>query len=314
VVVPLGRGGTVLINTRFADIKVTGWDEDKVEAVATGDASVEKIEATVAGPPGKQRLTLNAGAYGPHRPLMITVKVPKYADLETYANSNGDVEVTNLDGAVRLGSGQGDATIDGAGTLKILRRHGDIAANNVKGDVSVDASHGDIAINNVARSVEIAAATGDIAINKAGGDVRVSSSTGDINVNCVTGRVDARGISGSIGISGVGGDVDAETTSGDVIVKAPLRMDGTYRLRSVSGDVEISLPADIPGFTVVLNTYSGGMDFGFPVRVSGPLNGGPVNKKITGVYGDGRAKLFLDSFSSEVRIVKGATGLSKACK
>src|SRR5262249_34554797 len=48
VVVPLAKGGTVFIRARSGEIRVTGWDSDKVEASASSDEGREKVEATVA--------------------------------------------------------------------------------------------------------------------------------------------------------------------------------------------------------------------------------------------------------------------------
>jgi DUF4097 and DUF4098 domain-containing protein YvlB len=301
----------VLINTRATDVRVTGWDQDRVEAVATGDEPVDKIEATVTGEQPKQRVLLTAPYR--RRAVAITVRVPRFADVELLEAVRGDIEVTNIDGSVRIGAGRGDVRISRVGALRLQRSGGDIVVNEVKGEVFIRSGHGDVAVDGAGKSVDVAVAGGELGVSNAGGDVRVNTATGDIAVRCVKGRAEVNSASGSIILEGVAGDVEAGTASGDVSFTGAIRSGGSYRLKSLSGVLEIRLPRDTRGFTATLITYNGGLDLEFPLKSEGSIQGGPINRKFTGTYGDGSAQITLDSFNGEIRIAK-IVGALRQCK
>ena len=76
----------------------------------------------------------------------------------------------------------------------------------------------------------------------------------------------------------------------------------------------MTIPADTSGFTATLTTYSGEIETAFPLKIESPMQGGPINRRITGVFGNGQAKLLLDSFSGTVKIVKANAAALKECK
>jgi DUF4097 and DUF4098 domain-containing protein YvlB len=142
--------------------------------------------------------------------------------------------------------------------------------------------------------------------------VRANSATGDIGIQCAKGRVDASSASGSITLVGIGGDAEASTASGSVSFTGAIR-DGNYRFKSLSGEVSMTIQPDVAGFTATLTTYNGNIETEFPIKVESPLQG-PINRRITGRYGDGRAKLSLDSFNGTVKIAKATAAALKECK
>ena len=314
VSVKLVRGGKVSISSRSGQIVVNGWDRDVVEARATGDNGPVPIETQTTGDPARPRLllTISARRYG--RDAKLDVKVPRYADVETLDGYRGDIEVADVDGATLINAGNGDVKITRVGSLKVSRRSGDVTVREVKGDVTARSFNGDVVVDNVGGLVDVAATNGDLRVHNAGGDVRTNSATGDVEVRCAKGRADVASASGSITLIGVGGDVEASTASGDVIFRGAIRVAGNYRLKSISGAVSMTIQPDVPGFTATLSTYSGEIDTAFPLKVESPVQGGPINRRITGTYGNGQAKLALDSFSGTVKIAKATAAALKECK
>jgi DUF4097 and DUF4098 domain-containing protein YvlB len=312
--VKLARGGKVSISSRSGQIVVSGWDRDVVEARATGDNGPVPIETQTTGDPSRPRLllTISARRYG--RDAKLDVKVPRYADVETLEGYRGEIEVADVEGATLINAGNGDVKITRVGSLKVSRRSGDVTAREVRGDLTARSFNGDVVVENVGGLVDVAATNGDLRIHDAGGDVRANSATGDVEVRCAKGRAEVSSASGSITLIGVGGDVDASTASGDVIFRGPIRVAGNYRLKSLSGAVSMTIQPDVAGFTATLTTYSGEIDTAFPLKVESPMQGGPINRRITGMYGNGQAKLALDSFSGTVKIAKGTPAALKECK
>jgi hypothetical protein len=314
VSVKLGRGGKVAISIRAGQIFVSGWDRDIVQASAAGDSGAVPIETQTTGDPARPRLLLTVAGRRYGRDARVDVKVPRYADVETLEGYRGEIDVADIEGATQINAGNGDVKIMRVGSLKVSRRSGDVTVGEVKGDVIARSFNGDINVSSVTGGVDVAATNGDLNIQNAGGDIRANSATGDVVVRCAKGRADVSSASGSISLIGISGDVDASTASGDVTFVAPIRAGGNYRLKSLSGSVSMTIQPDVAGFTASLTTYSGEIDTGFPLKVESPVQGGPINRRINGVFGNGQAKLSLDSFSGTVTIAKGTAAAMKECK
>ncbi|HSE36590.1 MAG TPA: DUF4097 family beta strand repeat-containing protein, partial [Blastocatellia bacterium] len=313
VSVKLVRGGKVAISSRYGQIFVSGWDRDIVQASAAGENGPMPIETQTTGDPARPRLLLTVSGRRFARDARLDVKVPRYANVETLEGYRGDIDITDVDGATLINAGNGDVRVLRVGSLKVSRRAGDVTVSEVKGDFTARSFSGDVDATNVAGLVDVAATNGELKVHNAGGDVRANSATGDVTIRCAKGRAEVSSASGSITLIGVGGDVDASTASGDVTFIAPIRAGGNYRLKSLSGGVSMAIQPDVAGFTATLITYSGELDTGFPLKVESPVQGGPINRRINGVYGNGQAKLALDSFSGTVRIAKGTAAELKQC-
>jgi DUF4097 and DUF4098 domain-containing protein YvlB len=146
------------------------------------------------------------------------------------------------------------------------------------------------------------------------GDVRVLSLSGEVEVECVTGRVNVNNTSGSVALARVGGDADATTVSGGIRFEGALRADGRYHLKSMSGEVEMSLAPNPPGFTALLSSYRGQIEDGFSLKKALKSSPNAVNNRVLGRYGNGQAQVTLDSFDGRVKLVRAAAGAAQDCK
>lgn len=316
ITVKLARGGKVAISSRSGQITLSGWDRDVVQASAAGENGPEPIETQTTGDSAHPRLLLIAPSSARRLGSLVKldVKVPHYAEVETPENYRGDIEISDVHGATLINAGNGDVKVTRAGPLKISRRSGDVTVKEVKGDFTARSYHGPITVDNVSGVVDVAATNGDLVISNAGGDVRANSASGDIDVHCAKGRADVSSASGSIKLIGIRGEVEASTASGQVIFTGTIRADGTYRLKSLSGAVTMTIQPDAPGFTATLSTYSGGLETEFPLKVESPVERGPLNRRLTGTFGDGKVKISLDSFGGAVKLAKGNAAALKECK
>jgi hypothetical protein len=316
VSVKLERGGKVVVVNRNGEIRITGWDSDMIEARAEGDEGPEAVQVRVTGEAPRSRVVLSVPAYNSRRhssEINLEIKLPRYADLESIESLRGDIEITGLDGVVSVSTAQGALAIKNVGPLKATTRNGEVTVAGVKGDASVRSLNGDLTVDNVSGSVDLAATNGNIIVRGTGGNLQVNSASGDIDLHCVKGNATVNTASGAITLIGVGGNIDANTASGDVSFKGIMRAGGSYRLKSISGAVEMAVQPDPPGFTATLITYSGDIETDFPLAVNAPLTG-PINRRIVGVYKDGQAQITLDSFSGTVSIVKAMAGAQTGCK
>ena len=276
--VKLARGGKVVISSRAGNIIVTGWDKDTVQASASSDSGPEPIETQTTGDAAHPRLLLTASTPSGRRfgrEVRLEVKVPRYSDIETLDGQRGDIVISDVEGTTVINTGNGDVKVMRVGPLKVSRRSGDLTARDVKGDLTARSFTGEIVVENVTGLVDVAATNGDLTIHNGGGDVRANSAMGSIEIRCAKGRAEVSSASGSITLTGVGGDADASTASGEVIFTGLLRANGNYRLKSLSGEVLMTIQPDAPGFTATLSTYSGGLDTDFPLKVENPVQRGP---------------------------------------
>lgn len=312
VTVKLPRGGKVAISSRSGHVVVSGWDRDVVEATAIGARGPAQVGTQTTGDPAKPRLLVTTSSREFGREIGVELKVPRYADVEMLAGARGDIEISDIEGSALVEAGEGDVHINRAGPVKVSRRRGDITAKEVKGDFTARTFRGDVVADNITGSVDLATTNGDLQIRNAGADVRANSATGEITIQCAKGRVDASSASGSITLVGVGGDVEASTASGSVTFTGTIK-DGSYRMKTLSGEVTMTIQPDVSGFTANLTTYNGNIETDFPLKIETPLQG-PINRRISGRYGDGRAKLSLDSFNGTVKVAKGNAAMLKGCK
>lgn len=312
----LDRGGKVTISNRFGSINVKGYDGDTVEAKATGagGADTDSKPAIIKGDSSRMRIALD-GLTGRRqgRDTEFQIRVPRYAIVEITDCQETEIEVADIDGNVSFSNGRGDAHISRVGSLSMEWQRGDVVVNDVKGRCLVKVFTGEVTINNVTGTVDASSVSGELKIINSGENVKANAVSGEVTIHCVKGRVNATAVSGSIDLMGINGDVEGETVSGEINFKGPIRADGIYRMKSMSGEVNMQIQNDAPGFTVTLMTFSGEIETAFPIKVDSAVQQNETNRRIIGKYGNGQTKIVLDSFSAGVRIGKGAAADLKSC-
>jgi len=361
----LERGGKVSVSNHNGSISIRGWDKDVIEATATGKGQAGPSTVKISEEhPGVISITVDSER-GRHE-KRLDIKLPRYAEIDSASAAHGNIDVTDIEGSVKVSSGSGDLNFtrvgpltastgsgdvqadqvagqtnistgsgditlshvgplearagsgdillsDVKGSAKIQTGSGDVTAKDIGGDFIAKLTSGDLELDRVTGLVNVSVTSGSARVHHGGGDVRINSISGDINVQCVKGHVELNSASGSMNLSATGVDVDATTTSGDVTFTSKIRTGGRYRMKSTSGQVHMTVPADAPGFTATLSSYSGEVETDFPLTVESPLQRGPVNRRIIGRYGDGQAQIQLDSFSTGVKLSKASAGAIKDC-
>lgn len=132
--------------------------------------------------------------------------------------------------------------------------------------------------------------------------MRVSASTvsGDVRVAGTTLEVRATTVSGDAIVEDVRAQdgVRVTSVSGDVTARLATLAQGTaMELKSVSGDVALSLPATA-GFTLSMSTVSGDLTSDFPLQMRGRFNRRSINATVN----NGGSDLDVSTVSGDVRI------------
>jgi hypothetical protein len=226
-------------------------------------------------------------------------------------SQNGDITVTGADGDMleaRADDGGEKISLGYriSGTTIFINRHM-VKGGHRRGETNINVKLPRFA------ALQLSLLSGNASVQNVEGEVKANVVSGDLTVQCAKGPLRVNSVSGSVEINGAGGDVYAEAVSGDVLFKGEIRPTGVYNLKSMNGEVEMMIPAKSVGFTATLTTFNGEIETEFELKLESTTQSGGLNRRIVGKFGDGQAKVALNSFNSAVRILK-ATGSLPTCK
>jgi len=247
----LERGGKVSISNRNGSISITGWDKDVIEATVTGkdrsDPSAVKISEDR---PGMVSITAD-GERGRHE-KRLQVRLPHYAEIESASAHNGDIDVTGIEGPVKISSGSGDLKLTQVGPLTASTGSGNIHVDQVAGRATISAGSGDISLNHTG-PLEVQAGSGDISLSDIKGSAKVQTGSGDVTAGDVGGDFIGKLSSGDLALNRVSGLVNVSVTSGNAQVN---HGGSDVRVNTISGDISIQC---VKGH-VELSSASGSMN------------------------------------------------------
>ncbi|HLE63063.1 MAG TPA: DUF4097 family beta strand repeat-containing protein [Pyrinomonadaceae bacterium] len=316
----VSRGVRVTLGNRSTGrITVTGWDRDVVSAQAVSQRGSEAVivdqgpaglflkadyaDLESSDPTGRTLDSPPIGDEGSPIQVHLEVKLPRYAVLELIRVWRSDVQITSIDTPFTIVGEKSSIILKDVGAVEIHTRSGNVEIENATGFIQVTTASGAIRVTNA----------------KAG--VRAVSIAGPIEVKCASGRVDVTNTDAPIDFYNVVGDVDAMAANSSVRFDGELEQDGRYHLRSMSGRVEMILPANTGGFNATLSSYRGMVESDFPLKatVSGAtkeiIRSGQTqfNRRLSGQFRNQRAQIWLDSFEGLVRLTRRTTPL-KGCE
>lgn len=345
LVVEIETGGEVEIRGGAAGkvsivAEVGGRDRDDVVIEAERDARGVRV----TGKPARRMRNFSAD-------VDLTIEVPAKFDLELDSMGGGfrieDVEGEltgeTMGGAIVLRRVRGDVElstmggsieatdVDAAG--KVSTMGGDVVFKNVRGGLRGSTMGGTVKIDGgdgsawkagqgEARSarpgevVKISSMGGDIAVADAPNGADVSTMGGKVRVERAAGFVKASTMGGDVEIREVDGEVRASTMGGDVTVRV-VGQGGDVEIESMSGDLELTLPAGFAGDFDVELTFTRNSRQDYEIRSDFPLSqrrdeewrrdGRNAYKSIfgEGTSGDGRHKVVLRTVNGDIVIRKG---------
>lgn len=261
----------ISISNIKGEVTVSAWDRNEVHvggelgdgarplAITGPDDALEiKVEAQ-----GKSGL-FNWGGSNAMGATTLHVQVPRGAALE--------VDVVSA-----------PVTVDGlaGGALEL---------NSVSGKVRVNARTPSLEVDSVSGSIEQAGRADRADLQTVSGDILAPALGSDAKLETVSGQVQVRG--------GPWQRFSLSTVSGDAEISGALAADGRMDIDSMSGDVQLAMPADTQA-TVHASSFSGDLrsDFG-----QAEHNEHGPGSELTARLGDGRAQVAIESFSGDVRI------------
>ena len=303
---PLAPGSTVVAQTSFGSVTITGADvtdcsvvaQIRVQAPTEEEAREIAEQVEIKLEPVGQTLTVKAEKPPKKRRRSISISyditVPKQTNVEC-GSSYGAIKLSNIDGNVKgkISSGsisaeniQGSAQLDtsyGSVTCKnitgdniqLKSSSGSIRAENIVGLVNLDTSYGSITCRDISGGdIKLKTSSGNIKLSKAsGGDCDVHTSYGSITADELkTSLLKLHSSSGGIYVTEASADTaDISTSYGRINCRGLTTTDLTAK--SGSGNIEIACsdlaPSEINANVV---TSYGSIDFETPPDFTGQVD------------------------------------------
>jgi putative adhesin len=214
-------------------------------------------------------------------------------------STSGDLATRAFEGPQRLESTSGDVRVEGAaGTVDVHTTSGDLDARRTA-RLLVHSTSGDVTVTQPAGRVDVHSTSGDVTITAAHDSVRAETVSGDMRVEGSPRVLVISTVSGEIVVPGsVRGTAQVTTTSGSVRLGLG-REAGDVRVETVSGDLDVRLPAG-SGAALDAHTTSGTIDASVPLQI-----GRATRHALTATVGPGGPALVLRSVSGDIHLIPG---------
>lgn len=262
---PAAADGKVSIENMAGSVKVTGWDRAEVQVKGTVGSGGE---LSFDGSEKETSIEVEA-EHG--NPMGIR------SDLEVFVPSGSSVSIEGF-----------AASISVAG---------------VTGSVSAETVNGSITQTGAAKGVELQSVNGAIDVTKASGRLKAEAVNGTVTVRDASGELEASTVNGKLLVTGGSFDRAAlESVSGGVKFEAGLSPKATLSVESVSGSVDLFLPAGL-GAEFTVSTFSGAItnELGPAAEKSSQWT---PQKELSFTTGSGGARITVETLSGSVNISK----------
>jgi len=255
----------VTIENMSGSVKVTGWDRPEVQVKGTiGDGGELSFDGS------EKSLAIEVEAeHG--NPMGIK------SDLEVLVPAGSSVSIEGF-----------QATISVAG---------------VTGSVSAETVNGSLTQSGAAKSVDLQSVNGAIDVTKPSGRVKAEAVNGPVTVRDASGEIEASTVNGKLLVTGGSFDrATFETVAGGIRFEAGLSARATMNVESVSGPVDLLLPAGL-GAEFSVSTFSGDItnELGPAAEKSSKWT---PEKELSFTTGSGGARITVETLSGAVHIRK----------
>ena len=258
--------GVVDVSNVAGSIEVRGWDRPEVSVHGELGADVERVD--VKSENGRTIIKVVLPEHGGHHgEAELNIQIPKDSELDVSVVSAG-ITVSGVLGVQRLNAVSGDVTSELAGS--------DLDLKTVSGDIRLK-GHGQPA------RLHVSTVSGDVHVEHGAGDFESSTVSGTLVVSLDSAR-----------------SIRSRSTSGDLRFEARLTRGATVDVTSVSGAVNLRIPAD-GGFAYEVSSFSGDLSDCFdakPQRAGSYMPG----SSLEGTRGDGAGHVHAKTMSGNLRL------------
>lgn len=264
---PATAAGLVEIENPAGTLRVIGWNQNEVAVTGTLGPGAEGLSVTGEKNRIRVEVETRGNPHGVTSTLEVHVPEGSRLEIESFA---GSIAVSDVKGTVR--------------------------AENVNGDITVSGASGEVDVQTVNGSLEVSAPARRVHAESVNGSVTVKGASGEIEASTVNGGLLVSGGTFTHG--------HLETVNGTVRFEGDLARTAVLDADSVSGAVELSLPATVAAdFT--LSTFSGTIENDLGPALD-PASGrdNPSEKELSFTTGAGGATVTIHTLSGGIAIRK----------
>jgi DUF4097 and DUF4098 domain-containing protein YvlB len=260
---PAEADGVVEIENVAGSVNVIGWNEAAVHVTGTLAAGAE-LEFESAG-----KRTAIEVEVDDHNPMEAA------SDLEIHVPAGSHVEIEG----VRL----------------------DIEVSGVTGSVEAETVDGGVTQRGAAKEISLASVMGTVEVIGSSGHIQAETVNGSATIRGSSGEVEASTVNGKLVVSdGPFERVALESVAGGVSFEADLTPQARVDIETVSGSVELFVPADIKGEFAV-SSFSGEIENGLGVGTVKQESFVPA-KELNFSTGSGGARINVETLSGSIHI------------
>jgi len=257
--------GVVEIENNAGSVRVIGWDRAEITVTGTLGRNAEGLDFSG----GQRRTSISVDARNPHGVR---------SDLEIHVPAGSRVEIDSF--------------------------AAEISVNDVAGSVHADTVNGSIHIVGSSKEVEASTVNGSVEISGSPKRVTAESVNGAVTVRGASGEITASTVNGLLSVAGATfSQASLETVSGGVHFEGDLAAKASLSVNSVSGDVELMLPAKVSA-EFSITTFSGEivneLSTDRPDRTSKYTS----QKDLEFTAGNGGADISIETLSGEIALRK----------
>ncbi len=241
---PLSANGTISVTNVSGSIRITSWNENRVQVDAIKRGNREDfslVELQVSDSPARLEITTNYARTNWRTNRNVSVdyelKVPHGAVLNSIATTSGTITITDAGSRVLARSTSGDVMVRGTGgDTTINTTSGNIVAERMNGTLTLSSTSGEVRIHDVASKLIAHTVSGNITATDLRDDASLTATSGEVRIEKASGRVNARTVSGTVIVKDIGGDATLESISDSVLAE---NIKGRVTVIAVSADVTL---------------------------------------------------------------------------
>lgn len=202
---------TLLADTGAGKLEIVGETaRDSVELVANiyyYDADDIRLSLQSRGTDAVLEAGFSQSFNGLNSPYIdLVVRVPANFNLKLHDGS-GDTDIRGLQGDLDIEDGSGELRINGGNNANVTDGSGDLYIEQLSGNLQLEDGSGDATIRQIKGIVRVEDGSGDLTISKVGGMVTIDDGSGDIRVDDAGGLTIINSGSGELKLNAINGPV-----------------------------------------------------------------------------------------------------------
>jgi len=262
---PAAPDGIVQIENTDGSTRVIGWDKGEVQVTGTLGRRAQGVEITSDSRRTRISVEVEGAPHGVKNDLEIRVPAGSRLTIESFS--------------------------------------ADITVADVTGTVEAESVNGSITVSGGARTIGVQTVNGSVLIKGPATRINAESVNGSVTIREASGEIEASTVNGELAVAGASFDrARLETVSGSLRFEGALGGRATLEVETVSGGVELILPAAVSAdFSV--STFSGEIEneLGPPARKSSRYT---PEKELSFSTGSGGADVSVQTLSGNIALRK----------